>query len=271
PFSQGLFEALRARAGGVTMAKKDEPGPVQRWVDETSGTQLDAHLGEIFRAVPEEGPLSPGALASVGRRIARDGRRGARRDALRSLPAAFAVLPGAGGAAFGQWARPGFWHLKRHFAPSVAALPEARPPMQAEMRVAPVVRDAPKVEDVAALEAPAGPRARSAPDRPRAPEAAPAPIVVEPVARPGPIALESELLQKALAKLRRDHDAGAALALLDDYRARFPLGVLSVEASVARVDALLLLGRRSDALAVLGRLALDGVGRSTELHLLRAE
>jgi hypothetical protein len=43
----------------------------------------------------------------------------------------------------------------------------------------------------------------------------------------------------------------AALAALDDYDRRFPAGLLRAEARLARVDALLRLSRRSEALALL--------------------
>jgi regulator of sirC expression with transglutaminase-like and TPR domain len=47
--------------------------------------------------------------------------------------------------------------------------------------------------------------------------------------------------------------------------------VLSLEARVLRIDALLALGRRSDALTQLETLPLDRVGRGAELRLVRAE
>jgi hypothetical protein len=234
---------------------------------------LDAHLGEIFRSVPEATPLSADALKSVGRRIARDRRR-ARRSALRNLPLVFAVLVGGAGASFAQLARPGFWHLGRYFASHAAApVPDVR---TSAVPSAPVVENVPAIVD-----APPGPvetppievtrRAPAAPDRRVAPGPTAQAFLNASPPPPNPIALESECLQKALAKLRRDHDAAAALPLLDEYAARFPRGQLLVEASVARVDALLLLDRKGDALTLLAQLPLDGVGRSTELHLLRAE
>ena len=59
--------------------------------------------------------------------------------------------------------------------------------------------------------------------------------------------------------------------LLDEHDARFPSGVLALEAAVARIDALLLVGRRADALEHLARLPLGRVGRRMELQLLRGE
>jgi hypothetical protein len=61
------------------------------------------------------------------------------------------------------------------------------------------------------------------------------------------------------------------LGALDRYLLRYPAGALSREARVARVDALLLLGRSTDALAALEALPLDPYGRSIELQVIRGE
>lgn len=87
----------------------------------------------------------------------------------------------------------------------------------------------------------------------------------------GALGLESQLLQRALSALRRDRDPSAPLALLDQHAAEFPRGALGLEASIARIDALLALDRRPEALRVLDRLPLDGVGRRTEVAVVRAE
>ena len=63
----------------------------------------------------------------------------------------------------------------------------------------------------------------------------------------------------ALAALRRDKDAGAALALLDEHDRRFPRGELAGEATRARVEALLGERRLDEALALLENL---GTGRA---------
>jgi hypothetical protein len=85
------------------------------------------------------------------------------------------------------------------------------------------------------------------------------------------LAAESKALEPAIGALRRERDAARALTLLGRYEAEFPHGVLSLEARVLRVDALLALGRRPEALAALEALPLDRVGRGTELRLVRAE
>jgi tetratricopeptide (TPR) repeat protein len=81
------------------------------------------------------------------------------------------------------------------------------------------------------------------------------------------LAAESGLLGEALRALRQAQDPTLALATLDRYRRQFPRGQLRVEAEVARVDALLALGRGADAVAVLDRLERP----TPELRLLRAE
>jgi predicted Zn-dependent protease len=58
---------------------------------------------------------------------------------------------------------------------------------------------------------------------------------------------------------------------LDESQALFVRGTLALEAQVARVDALLLLGRQGEALQILEQLPFAQVGRGAELRLVRAE
>jgi TolA-binding protein len=78
-------------------------------------------------------------------------------------------------------------------------------------------------------------------------------------------------LDHALGLLRSKHDAQAALQALDDYLARFPVGLLGHEARVARVDALLMLKRSDEALLALEALPLDEHRRAAELQVVRGE
>jgi outer membrane protein assembly factor BamD (BamD/ComL family) len=71
--------------------------------------------------------------------------------------------------------------------------------------------------------------------------------------------MESEELAAALRALRVSKSPKGALEHLDRYAQRFPQGLLAREASVARAEALLALGRSSEALAVL-----EGLDRSGE-------
>ncbi|HEY3668049.1 MAG TPA: hypothetical protein VGL19_18730, partial [Polyangiaceae bacterium] len=100
------------------MPTKQHSGPVKRWVEPAGDAGVDAELGDVFRALEHEEPLSSGELARVGRRLAQ-GRLGSarRRRALPQLMLAFAVLVGASGAALAHWRRPGFWQLQAYFAP----------------------------------------------------------------------------------------------------------------------------------------------------------
>ena len=82
---------------------------------------------------------------------------------------------------------------------------------------------------------------------------------------------ETRRLFAATARLRRRGQAAAALAEIEAYLERFPRGVLVAEARLLRVDALLALGRRGDALVALDGLDLQGQPRGLELRLLRAE
>ena len=85
------------------------------------------------------------------------------------------------------------------------------------------------------------------------------------------LASEQALLTKALRSLRSVHDANAALVALDDYGARFPSGVLAPEAARLRTEALLLLGRKPAALAVLERDGQIGMPSGDDRRLLRGE
>ena len=118
------------------------------------------------------------------------------------------------------------------------------------------------------------------------PGSAPAPIVALatiPAATRGPasdaataqaesgLAAESRLLGVALHQLRQERDGTAALRSLDLYAQRFPGGLLAEEAQAARLDALLLLEHRSEALQLLDRTQFQRLGRGGELRVVRAE
>jgi hypothetical protein len=82
---------------------------------------------------------------------------------------------------------------------------------------------------------------------------------------------EHSLLTIAVRRLRTAHDPASALAMLDDYKVRFPRGALAPEAAMLRAEALLQMGRKGDALAELDRLSLDQMPNSDERHVLRGE
>jgi hypothetical protein len=115
------------------------------------------------------------------------------------------------------------------------------------------------------------------PAPPAAPLAQPTPaaIVPPPTVVPSPpptvLAYETRLLGQAVSRLRQRRDASGALVALDIYQSQFPNGNLHHEADVARVDALLMLGRDHDALAMLQTLRLQPQGRDQELRVIRGE
>jgi hypothetical protein len=78
-------------------------------------------------------------------------------------------------------------------------------------------------------------------------------------------------MDRAIGYLRRDRNPGAALAALDSYLGRYPHGALEKEARLARIDALVLLGRNDQALHALEIITFDPGLRSTELLVVRAE
>ena len=82
---------------------------------------------------------------------------------------------------------------------------------------------------------------------------------------------ESQLLGRALARLRQQRNARGALTDLDAYVARFPSGILLPEARRLRVDALLMEGRLAEARTDLSALDLGAGTRDRELRLIRAE
>jgi hypothetical protein len=143
-------------------------------------------------------------------------------------------------------------HARRHAA--ARALPEvgAAPP-------APAVAPPPPAPAVAAAP-PADSRAPTRQARVNTSGTPPAPA-------------EAELLATAFRRLRVERDAVAALCALDEHARRFPGGDLGPEAGLARVEALLRLGRQPEALVVLDGLPRHaGGGPSARRHaLMRGE
>jgi hypothetical protein len=104
-----------------------------------------------------------------------------------------------------------------------------------------VLEPEPSIALVPTMSAPSGPALR------------PVPTASTLAAAPRASADSASSLAAELASLERARAALAAgratdaLALLDDHAARFPRGVLSTEAVVLRIDALLRAGRRANA------------------------
>jgi hypothetical protein len=229
---------------------ENEVRTFDRW-RESGRDALDTRLGELFRNVPGPESLPPAELARVAARL-----RSRVTPRIRALNYAALIATGmlAGtGFALASYGVQRLMDAPRKAVPVSSPAPEASP----ERKKDPA---RPRLEPPAAT-------AEPTPDPPAKPGAA----VAFPQASSGPLGRESELLSRALAKLRRDHDARAALTLLDQHARDFPTGSLRLEADVARVDALLVLGRSSEALGMLERLPIDRLGRGSELRVLRGE
>jgi len=88
---------------------------------------------------------------------------------------------------------------------------------------------------------------------------------------PGRLAQEAALLRDAITWLRKHSDPGSALRVLDDYDARYPHGKLSRDATMLRIDALLLRKRYDDALALAEQTPTIPPSRRKELAVVAAE
>jgi hypothetical protein len=211
---------------------------------------LDGRIGRLFRNVGKPEPLAAAELDRVSARLHE------RRIPTLSPPR-YAALLATGMLAGTGFAFAAYGVQRLVETPKATSVPVPAPP--------PVVR-APDARPGSLARPPSVVEKEPAPESARPRVAAPAP---EPSS--GALGRETELLSRALAKLRRDRDPGAALVLLDEHARDFPAGVLRLEADVARLDALLALGRNAEALAMLERLPVDRLGRGAELRVIRAE
>jgi hypothetical protein len=82
---------------------------------------------------------------------------------------------------------------------------------------------------------------------------------------------EAQLLARAFRELRGAGDASAALTTLDERDRRFPSGGLGTEAALARVEALMALGRSDEALPILLRIRDPRGGLTREVRIARGE
>jgi tetratricopeptide (TPR) repeat protein len=229
--------------------RAEEIETLTRFID-ARGDSVDARIGELFRGVERPEPLAPAELARVHARLTA-------RPASTPKPIRYVALLATGMLAGTGFAFAAYGVQRLVESPSAASTtPVSAPPAPARMPNArshgtetpPAV-----VEETPSHEAPK----RS--------------VAAYPEASSGALGRESELLARALVKLRRDRDATAALTLLDEHAKSFPNGALRLESDVARVDALWALGRSAEALALLERLPIDRLGRGAELRVIRGE
>jgi hypothetical protein len=245
------------------MPKRRDSDPFVRWADDASNDDVDRDLGNLFRSVRRPEPMSAFHIESTRRRLLRTGSRRSRPSSWSSLAIVLSLLVGGASAALAEWAHPNWWYphsaVLASREPRVAAanppraLPSEQPSLPAKVDE-PTLDEPPKVDPP-----PARALARALPS------------ANSNAAARSTLALESQSLERALVALRREHDARSALALLDQYDANFPAGELALEAAAARVDALLLLGRRTEASSQLEKMPLERLGPRADLLLLRAE
>jgi hypothetical protein len=132
-----------------------------------------------------------------------------------------------------------------------------------------VVSEAPKPTP-----APARPRARTRlamVTPPAAPAPAVAPAAPAPSPAPSPISAEAALIGRAMKALRDLQEPQTALALLGEHARQFPGGVFRSEANLLRVESLLALGRKDEALSVLEHASLASAPNRDEQLVLRGE
>jgi predicted Zn-dependent protease len=79
------------------------------------------------------------------------------------------------------------------------------------------------------------------------------------------------VLGTAFRELRTRGDAAAAMRALDEYDRRFPAGVLSGEARIARAEAFMAQDRRREALPLLAALADDDGELTRAVRITRGE
>jgi predicted negative regulator of RcsB-dependent stress response len=103
------------------------------------------------------------------------------------------------------------------------------------------------------------------------PPPAPAPEIAPQPAEPSRIAVEQALLGQAMKTLRDGHDARTSLALLAQHAEQFPDGALASEATMLRIEALLALGLKNEALSVLDKVPLTSLPNRDEQLVVRGE
>jgi len=259
----------------------DEMPEPARWSDSPSDSRTaEQAIGVAFRRVREATEPSDTAVASVGRRLNAEEQPTRARMLWRLAIAAALIMATGGvvGAALHRWRRADAvvpesaapavearattraHHRRRHLAPGVAEpaasaesadvedLPEA-PPSEVPAPAVPAL-EPPAPAVVAPAPASVAPIATEARPPSRAHRAA--------AAAPAAESVGAAIIADAFRDLRSRGDAASALRSLDEYDRRFPDGVLRAESRVARVEALLLLDRRAEALQLLEAVGLGG-------------
>ena len=268
----------------TTDPRAEERFPVRdRWTALPPGADDEALAGAMLRSAAMMQPFGAKELVEVGARLRS-------KERFRPRPLAWQLAIAASLVLFGSVLSAAVSHVLRAPSHDKRELPAApstiKPVRHASLGAArpaapispslPAVDPFPEPAPVPSTVRPAATRPnRSLAIRENSQPAAPVQsmeVTLAPPAGPSSLALESRLLARALAKLRQDGDAEQALAILDEHRADFgPGGVLAPEANAIRIEALLQLGRHTQALALLDAQTpnTNGVGR--EMLVARAE
>jgi hypothetical protein len=250
-------------------------GPAPRDLPADPAQARAAQLLRVLQGPPPR--LPPSARARIAARLDQAEHASVRvhTRAVWPVAVAAALILFAGGAVGASWGLAPARHLvtrilglqdtPRHAAAEATAPAEARhattpaaePAIVLEVPdVAPPLASTPAPRRAGAAHAAASARLAAAESTPPAED---------------PVVAESRLLAEALTALRQRRDPQHALLALDQYDRRFPTGSLSPEAAAARIDALLALGRKGQALTRLEALSFERLPRAAEMQVLRGE
>jgi len=232
--------------------------PLLPWAEgKEDEAPLERQLSQLFIAVPEPKPLADGSRQRVALRLRVHAPRRMRLMLVQLV--AIGVVIGVAGAAAAQWAVVHWLNVQREVV--VRPVPASAPPPPLLPQPS-LPRAPPVAAELAPAEAP--------PLTPPSTAAFPAALASAGSSRLGQ---EAASLSAALSALKvgGKGNASRALRAIDEHLQKFPRGALELEARVARVDALLVLGRRQEARRELSALPIESVGRKNELRLIRAE
>ena len=231
--------------------------PLSPWAEGgEDDSPFDRRLSRLFAAVPGPTPLPEHSRQRVARRLRTGASRGVGLMLVRLV--AIGVVIGIAGAAAAQWAAVRWFGVQQELVTRRLRVVVADPPLAPQ----PPLPKKP-LEPAVVEAAPVAPE-------PAASAAFPAPA---PSVQSSRLGQEAASLEAALSALKAGGKTNASRALqaLDQHLRQFPGGALELEARGARVDALLLLGRRQEARRELSALPIENVGRKNELRLIRAE
>ncbi|HEX9294677.1 MAG TPA: hypothetical protein VF881_02550 [Polyangiaceae bacterium] len=259
----------------------------RRFVEGGAGDSLDEKIGVCLRHVIGLAGLPDAHVKAIGRRLAFPARRASRPRLYYAVLAIIVALCAGSAAAV---VRLGRWPLVRWRAPpaesgvavpahelergpSIPTMPLEPAPEQ------PIAQEVPS--SIRAADETLPPATRSLPKRPSigSPSStlssstppSPGETSSSTAESASTLGAEARLLRRAIESLRSEANPRLTLALLDEHRQSFPDGRLRANADLLRIDALLALGRRAEALALLQRLSLDDGPRTEELLVTRGE